>query len=87
MQTHDQTVLITGGSSGIGLALVRKFAQANRVIAVGRDQQRLEALRAELPAVEIASADLTDPQAIAKLPSAREPTPLRCVLPPISAAY
>ncbi|WP_127090720.1 SDR family NAD(P)-dependent oxidoreductase [Aquabacter cavernae] len=44
------TVLITGATSGIGAATVRRFAGAGaRIVAVGRRVERLEALAAEFP--------------------------------------
>ena len=44
-----KTVLITGATSGIGLACARKFAEnGDRLILTGRNEQRLAALREEL---------------------------------------
>ena len=46
---HGKTVLITGGSSGIGRASALKLAQAGaRVLIVARDPQKLEAVAAEI---------------------------------------
>lgn len=65
MTFQDQHVLITGGSSGIGLALARQVAAAGaRVSLVARDRAKLDAARAaifaDLPgtAVVTASADV-----------------------------
>lgn len=42
------TLIVTGATSGIGAATVRRFASAgSRVVAVGRRADRLEGLRAE----------------------------------------
>jgi NADP-dependent 3-hydroxy acid dehydrogenase YdfG len=42
-------VLITGASSGFGVAIARRFAQSgHRIIAIGRRAERLTALAAEL---------------------------------------
>lgn len=43
MKTKQQTVLITGGGSGIGFEIAKLFShQGNQVILVGRNKQRLE---------------------------------------------
>lgn len=47
-QPHEYT-LVTGASSGIGAAVVRRLAIAGRVILQGRDLARLQTLRLELP--------------------------------------
>jgi len=45
----DKTVLVTGASSGIGLACARAFAKEGaRVIITGRDKNSLEEARSEL---------------------------------------
>jgi uncharacterized oxidoreductase len=43
MKTTNNTVLISGGSAGIGLEIAKLFsANGNKVIITGRDQQRLD---------------------------------------------
>jgi NAD(P)-dependent dehydrogenase (short-subunit alcohol dehydrogenase family) len=56
----EQVVLVTGGSSGIGLAAARLFvAEGAWVVLVGRDADALEAARVELgPQVVTVSADV-----------------------------
>ena len=45
----NKTVLITGATSGIGLACARKFAEnGDRLILTGRNERRLEEIRKEL---------------------------------------
>ena len=59
-------VLITGGSSGIGLATAVLAARSGaRVSLVARDARRLEAAAAEVgPGTVSAAADVTDPSAV-----------------------
>ena len=42
MQPANNTVIVTGGTSGIGLAFLRKFVcENNEVIVTGRDEKKL----------------------------------------------
>ena len=44
-----KTILITGATSGIGLACARKFAEnGDRLILTGRNEQRLAEIKKEL---------------------------------------
>lgn len=71
MQTQGQTVLITGGTGGIGKALaVRFLAAGNRVSVTGRDEHKLAALRAEHPTLETHVADMADAVALERLTAA-----------------
>lgn len=66
----DRTVLVTGGSRGIGTALVRAFAEAGARAAVhyGRERERAEALAAEVGGgAEAFGADLEDAEACESL--------------------
>ena len=69
---QDKTVVITGGSSGIGLAAARAFRdEGARVAITGRDAQRLaEAGRQLGPEVLTLVADQTDPTALDRLAKA-----------------
>ena len=68
----DETVLITGASSGIGQAAALALAGAGAtVILVARDVERLEATRAEIEAAggraHVFAADLSDRESIEAL--------------------
>ncbi|MDO5091268.1 MAG: SDR family NAD(P)-dependent oxidoreductase [Cardiobacteriaceae bacterium] len=66
MTTPD--ILITGGGSGIGLALARRYHQAGHIpLLVGRRTHLLEKAAAELPGAHIHIADITSPDARAAL--------------------
>lgn len=62
MKTSDNTVLITGGATGIGFALAEKFHTANnRVIIVGRNEAALSKAAAALPGITTRVADISVP--------------------------
>ena len=61
MKYNNQKVLITGGSSGIGLALAKKFIENdNTVIIIGRNLSKLEKVKVENPKIHIFQSDVTD---------------------------
>src|SRR5205814_458013 len=63
-----RTMLITGGSAGIGLAFVLKFAElGNEVIVTGRRQRVLDELKAKHPNLHAIQSDVADPAQIAAL--------------------
>ena len=66
MKTTGNTILISGGGSGIGLALAQRWHDAgNNVIITGRNAAKLDAAIAGRPNMVAMSLDVTDPVAIA----------------------
>ncbi len=71
----EHTVLVTGATAGFGEATARRFlAHGHKVIAVGRRQERLDAIKASLPADQqkrllTLSVDVCDSAKVDKLAS------------------
>lgn len=60
MKLTDNTILITGGSSGIGLALLKAFYELNnKVIIVARNNEKLNEVKKQFPEIAIFQCDLT----------------------------
>ncbi len=62
MKTTGNTILITGGATGIGLALAEEFLRRdNQVIICGRRQVRLAAAKRHLPHIRTRVCDISNP--------------------------
>ena len=60
MILQNNTILITGGSSGIGLELIKRLIEKNnKVIICGRSKEKLEKAKMEHPEIEIFQCDLS----------------------------
>lgn len=68
MKMTGNTILVTGGTSGIGRALAEAFHdRGNRVIVTGRRQTLLDQITAERPDVIGLPLDLEDPASLPRL--------------------
>src|SRR5213596_658750 len=68
MKITGRTILITGGSAGIGLAFALKFAElGNEVIVTGRRQAVLDEVKAKHPKIHTIQSDVADVAQIAAL--------------------
>lgn len=71
MQTTKNTILITGGTSGIGFELAKQLsALGNTILVTGRDPARLERAKKLLPNVHTFQSDVSDIKSIESLYSA-----------------
>ena len=86
MKTTDNTILITGGGSGIGRALAEAFhKKGNEVIIAGRSKKSLDETIAANPGMKSLTLDVSDPKSIQsfaaqvtkEFPSLNVPTSLR----------
>ncbi|MCG8634161.1 MAG: SDR family NAD(P)-dependent oxidoreductase [Desulfobacterales bacterium] len=60
MKLTDQSILITGGTSGIGLEMARTLAKTGNDVAVcGRSEKKLEAAARLIPGIRTIRADLS----------------------------
>ena len=68
MKLTNRTILITGGSAGIGLAFALKFAElGNEVIVTGRRRRVLDEVKAKYPKLHAIQSDVADAAQIAAL--------------------
>jgi uncharacterized oxidoreductase len=68
MKTTNNTILITGGSAGIGFETAKLFAENNnRVIIIGRNQQRLDKAVARLKNATAIKSDVSKAEDVEKL--------------------
>ncbi|MGH2613595.1 MAG: SDR family oxidoreductase, partial [Rhabdochlamydiaceae bacterium] len=68
MELKNSTILITGGTSGIGLELVKQLlAKGANIIVTGRNLDTLNETKKKFPKVHTFQSDVTKPQDIEQL--------------------
>ena len=68
MKISGNTILITGGSGGIGFELAQQFIKlGNTVIITGRNQTKLDQAKIKAPGIHTYNSDVTNPDEIASL--------------------
>jgi len=68
MNTSENTILITGGTSGIGFEMAKQLlALGNTVVITGRSEEKLAAAKAELGEVSALLCDASNPDDIQRL--------------------
>src|SRR3979411_2041367 len=68
MKLTSNTILITGGASGIGFELTKQLtALGNTILITGRDQAKMDRAKAAFPKIHTFRSDVSDPKAIATL--------------------
>jgi len=72
MKTSDNTILVTGGGSGIGFEIAKLFSKSNHVIITGRDEERLKKAALQLENVSFIVTDINDAASVKNLVSRLE---------------
>jgi hypothetical protein len=64
LELLGQTVVVIGGSAGVGFETARRGCRRGQVILTGRDAERLQHGASKVDAVSTAAFDATDPVAV-----------------------
>ncbi|MEZ9525582.1 SDR family oxidoreductase [Enterovibrio norvegicus] len=64
MKLTKKCIVLTGGTSGIGRALVECLAETNQLIVIGRDAEKLQQLKCDWPSAITYQADLSNVKSV-----------------------
>jgi uncharacterized oxidoreductase len=68
MELRNNTILITGGTSGLGLEFAAQLQKlGNTILITGRNQSKLDETKRRLPGIHTFQSDVSDPKAIESL--------------------
>lgn len=68
MELRNNTILITGGTSGFGLEFAAQLQKlGNTILITGRNASKLDETRRRLPGIHTFQSDVSDPKAIESL--------------------
>lgn len=67
MNITNNTILITGGGSGIGLEIAKALSASNKIIITGRNKEKLDTAAKDLENVFTIQADITNKDDINRL--------------------
>lgn len=68
MELRNNTILITGGTSGFGFEFAAQLQKlGNTILITGRNQSKLDETKRRLPGIHTFQSDVSDPKAIESL--------------------
>lgn len=68
MKLDGNTILITGGASGIGLEMAKQFLKhKNTIIITGRNKSKLDAIKKQYPDIHVIQSDVSQTKEIQAL--------------------
>src|SRR5258708_34700222 len=68
MKLTSNTILITGGASGIGYEITKQLTALGKTILItGPDQSKMDRAKTALPKIHTFRSDVSDPKTIATL--------------------
>lgn len=66
MRIENKTIVLTGGTSGIGYELVKQLHSNNEILVIGRDQEKLDELQKQFNSIKYSLVDLSELEELEK---------------------